>query len=76
MLIKLNHRILNYAELEGIHHHVQPLAVHILDHPQESHHVHERVVQMLLELDRLGAVTTSLQSLLQCPATLWVKTFS
>lgn len=44
-------------------------------HLQESHPVPERVVQKLLELCQTGALTTSLGSHFQCPATLWVKRY-
>lgn len=40
---------------------------------QKSHHVPERIVQMLLKLCQASAVTTSLRSLCRCPKTLWVK---
>lgn len=76
MLVKLNHRILEYAKLEGIHqdHHIRLLTR--LSPRITPCYLPERVVQMLLELDRCGAVSPSLGYLFQCPNILSVKTFS
>lgn len=71
MLIKLNHKILEYPELEGTHqdHQIQLLALHKTIPKNHTLCLPERVVQMLLQLDS-GAVTPSLGSLFQCPVTL------
>lgn len=48
---------------------VQLLTQH---HPRNSHHVAQSIIQKLHELCQVGAVTSALRSLLQCPDTLWV----
>ena len=63
--------IIEYPKLEGTHkaHRAQPLAPH--RSTQKSDHMTESVVQMLLELQQLVAMTTALRSLFQCLTTLW-----
>lgn len=67
------YRIIEYAELERIHldHLVQQLS--LCRTLQISEHVPERIVQMLPKVKQVGAVTTLLGNLLQCPTNLWVK---
>ena len=67
----MNHQIAEYPKLEGTHkdHQVQLLAPHKTT--QKSGHKSGSLVQTLLELWQLGAVTTALPSLFQCLIILW-----
>lgn len=71
-----NDRIIEHPELEGTHkdQRVQLLAPHSAT--GKFSHLLETVVQMLLELQQLGALTTVLGSLSQHPTTLSVKNLS
>ena len=71
-----DHRLTEQPELEGTHkgHRVQLLAPHSTT--GKLSHLLETIVQTLLELRQLGAVTTALVSLSQCPTTLAVKDLS
>lgn len=75
-LQKEYHGIIEYSDLEKTQkgYQVQILALHRT--AQESHHVPENIVQMLLEVWQAGAVTTSMGGLFQCLITLWVKNLS
>lgn len=70
------HRITKSPELEWTlkDHHSPAPGLHRT--PQGSHHEPESIIPTLLELCHVGAVTTSLLSLSQGPAILWVKNLS
>ena len=66
-----NHRNLEYPEFERSHeaHQFQIRAPHRIT--KKSNLVSESIIEILLEIQQLEAVTTALGSLLQCPTTLW-----
>ena len=71
-----NHRITEQPKLEGTHkdHWVQLLAPHRTT--QKSNYLSESSVQMLLELQQLGAMPTALGRLFQRLSTFWWSAFS